>query len=322
MQSRWLGISSVAAVLALTFALSGCGGGSGNGGSEMSISDKWQRFQAGNPTLRMTGAQIEQALDSRGRRASHELIWSLAGPVGGQQQIVVEVEPNEYEDSSQLPPGSTLSFAPVLEHDGVPIAEVKVRVVYEDEDDGETYLLDTVTYQGWLDHTGFGVGFSALCNVDAPGCSGTSPVYGWGFADGSTPLGVYPGTSPAGMGSATWTGVMVGMESPEFGEHEAAAALAWAREGRPDVYLGDARISIEDLAAPDVDVSFTGIRNVTEGTRHRDMSWEGLSVVNGLFGGGGSDDYVAGMFTGPRHQEVGGEFRRDGIAGGFGAKRR
>ena len=51
------------------------------------------------------------------------------------------------------------------------------------------------------------------------------------------------------------------------------------------------------------------------------MSWEGHSVENGLFGSGDSDDYIAGMFTGPRHREVGGEFRRNGIAGGFGAKR-
>lgn len=322
MQSRWLGISSVAAVLALTFALSGCGGGSGNGGSEMSISEKWQRFESGNPTLRMSGAQIEQALDSRDRRASHELIWTLAGPVGGQQSIVVEVEPYEYEDPSQLPPGSTLSFAPVLEHDGVSVAEVKARVIFEDEDEGETYLTDIVAYQGWLDHTVFGVGFLAACNVDERGCSGTSPLYAGGLADGSAPSGVYPGTTPSGMGSATWSGVMVGMESPTFEEHEAAAALAWARGGRPDVYLGDARITIGDLAAPDVDVSFTGIHNVTAGTRHRDMSWEGLSVENGLFGSGDSDDYIAGMFTGTRHQEVGGQFRRDGIAGGFGAKRR
>lgn len=50
------------------------------------------------------------------------------------------------------------------------------------------------------------------------------------------------------------------------------------------------------------------------------MSW-GPSVENGLFGGGDPDEYIAGMFTGPRHQEVGGEFRRDGIEGGFGAKR-
>lgn len=51
------------------------------------------------------------------------------------------------------------------------------------------------------------------------------------------------------------------------------------------------------------------------------MGWESLSVENGLFGGGDPDEYIAGMFTGPRHQAVGGEIRRDGIEGGFGAKR-
>ena len=313
MHSRWLGVSSFAAVVAL--ALSGCGGG---GKSEMSILDNWQRFEAGNPTLRMSSAQIGQAYDSRSRRASHELDWHLESVVGGEESIVVEVEPHEHEDW-QPPTGGTVSFAPVLEHNGVPVAQLEARVIHEDEDDGETYLTDTVTYGGWLDHTVFGVGFTAACDVDAPGCSGAGPVYAGGWVSGVTPFGVYPGTTPTGMGPATWTGVMVGMESPIF-ENE-AAALAWLNEGQPDVYLGDARIMIDDLAIPDVDVSFTNIHNVTEGIRHRDMSWEGLSVENGLFGGGDSDEYIAGMFTGPRHREVGGEFRRGGIAGGFGAKR-
>ena len=56
------------------------------------------------------------------------------------------------------------------------------------------------------------------------------------------------------------------------------------------------------------------------------MSWENLRIQDdGLFGGlaGERDgnEYIAGMFTGPRHQEVGGEFRRNGIVGAFGAKR-
>ena len=309
---------------AATFALAACGGGgsSGDGGSggggELSILDNWQRFEAGNPTLRMSSAQIKQAYVSRSRRASHNLLWHFVSSGGGGESIVVDVYPHEYEDLSQLPPGTTLSFAPVLEHNGVPIAEQKTRLIFEDY--GETYLLDSVAYGGWLDHTAFGAASFADCNVDEPGCSGTSPVYASRTA-GSTTYGVYPGTTPTGIGSATWTGVMVGMESPTFGENEAAAAQAWANAGPPDVYLGDARITIEDLATPDVDVSFTGIHNVTEGTRHRDMSWQGLSVENGLFGRGDSDDYIAGMFTGPRHQEVGGEFRKDDIAGGFGAKR-
>ena len=97
--------------------------------------------------------------------------------------------------------------------------------------------------------------------------------------------------------------------------------------GRPDVFLGNARVTIEDLAAPDANVSFTGIHNVTEGTRHRDMHWEDLPIEDGLFGwvfresGEEPPDYLVGMFTGPGYGEAGGTFRRDGIAGAFGAAR-
>ena len=133
--------------------------------------------------------------------------------------------------------------------------------------------------------------------------------------------GRYSGTTPTATGSATWTGVMVGMEAP-------APAPASLRRERPDVFLGEARITIDDLAAPDVDVSFTNVHNVTEGTRHRDLSWRGLRVENALFGevsrasDGEGHDHLVGMFTGSGHREVGGRFRRDGIAGAFGAKRR
>ena len=297
----------------------------------MSILDNWQRFEAGNPTLRMSSAQIRQAYDSRSKRATHDLsVTRFEGPGG--ELIFVGVDPHEHEDW-RLPSGNTVSFAPVLEHKGVRVTEMNARIIHEDEDGGQTYLTDLVTYGGWLDHTVFGVGFSAACDVDEPGCSGASPAYAGGWVGGLAPFGVYPGTTPAGMGSATWTGVMVGMESPRFDEPapdepapgEPDPVLAWVNAGQPDVYLGEARIRIDDLAAPDVDVSFINIHNVTEGTRHRDMSWEGLSVENGLFGSIDpdeySDDYIAGMFTGPRHQEVGGSFSRDGIEGGFGAKR-
>jgi len=328
-------------VIVLALSLAGCGGGGGkmpmppgdaNGDGtpgdddgEMSLMEKWQRFEAGNPALRMTSAQIEKAYDSRSKRASHDLYWGLdpvlvvpgEDPPEESFSYSATVDQHEHEDLS-LPPG--IVFAPVLEHNGVRIAELKGRYTDIDEDDGETELTDFVTYGGWLDHTVFGVTSLRVCEVGAAGCSGTNPVYAWGDVGGLTTYGVHPGTTPTGMGSATWTGVMVGMESPRL--ENQAAALAWLNEGRPDVFLGDARIEVDDLSAPDVDVSFTNIHNVTEGTRHRDMSWEGLSVENGLFGSGDSDEYIAGMFTGPRHQEVGGEFQRDGIAGGFGAKRR
>ena len=130
--------------------------------------------------------------------------------------------------------------------------------------------------------------------------------------------GRYSGTTPTGTGSATWTGVMVGM---------ADLASTALRRARPDVLLGDATITIDDLADPDVDVLFTNIHNVTEATRQHDMSWEDLPLENGLFGefsrksDGEHYDYLVGMFTGPGQQEVGGKFLRDGITGGFGARR-
>ena len=254
MHSRWLENSSFAAVVAMAF--SGCGGGGGtvptgdsNGESEISIVDNWQRFEAGNPTLRMSSAQIGQAYDSRSRSASHELTWNAVSVVGGVESIVAEVDPHEHEDLSELPPGSTVSFAPVLEHNGVPIAETKTRVIFDDEDDGKTYLADTVTYGGWLDHTVFGVGFFAVCDVDEQGAREQVRSMR-GIRRRLHAVWRLPGTTPTGVGSATWTGVMVGMESPMFDNE--GAARAWANAGQPDVYLGDARIRIDDLAAPDV----------------------------------------------------------------------
>ena len=104
-------------------------------------------------------------------------------------------------------------------------------------------------------------------------------------------------------------------------------AASLGRE-RADVFLTDARIRIDDLSAPDVDVSFTNNHNVTEGTRRPHINWDGLCPEDGLFGTvsppetyGKRYDYLAGMFTGPGHQEVGGEFHGDGISGAFGPKR-
>ncbi|MDE0712889.1 MAG: hypothetical protein OXH60_12240 [Rhodospirillales bacterium] len=57
------------------------------------------------------------------------------------------------------------------------------------------------------------------------------------------------------------------------------------------------------------------------------MSLENLPLKGGLFGvvaregNGERYDHLVGIFTGPGHQEVGGEFRRDGVAGAFDAKR-
>ena len=345
MSSRRQGVIFCAAAVGL--AVSGCGGGGGDGNG-LSILEKWQHFADGNPTLLMTGAQVSKAWTAAARKSTHyvalgpESVGRGADPasaepasdLGTESDVRVEAARCPGVCDLERPVGSSIwAFAPVLEHGGIPVAELKARRTYtlileEDgervpEDDIQTTLVDVLSYGGWLDRTEFRVSFSRSCVVGVAGCSETDPEFEAAQVQGFA-AGVYSGTTPAGMGSATWTGVMIGMESPEPGSGDASALL---RNGRPDVFLGDARITIDDLAVPDVDITFTGIHNVSEGSSHDDMSWENLRIQDdGLFGkpAGESDGdgYIAGMFTGSRHQEVGGHFQRDGIAGAFGARRR
>lgn len=352
MHSRWLGVSSFVAVAALALSLSGCGssdrpsldgmGGAGDDSEMLSLLEKWQRFQDGSPTLGMTSEQVSEAWRSVARRSTHRVF--LAGPVsvGNDPGSVTPVEtypdfPVDAEACSpgkcdfNPPPDGTWAFAPVLGHDDVSLAEfrslfTRTQTLEPERGTGysETYLFDSLALGGWLDYTHFNVSVTRWCMIGSPGCAETDdtddfdPLYAGGGVLGYM-AGSYSGTTPAGVGSATWTGVMVGMEDP--------ASASLQRE-RPDVILGDARIVIDDLAAADVDVLFTDVHNVTEGTQRRDMGWDDLPLEDGLFGrvsresGGERYDYLVGMFTGPGHQEVGGEFRMDGFAGAFGGKSR
>ena len=297
------GVFSFVAAGAMAF-LSGCGGG-----DEMSLAKKWQLFTEGNPTLDLSGEQALNDLTAVLERTTHSIEFgaSIDGPA-----VVAVPEPAE------RPADWKVAVTPVMEHNGIPVAEVRMRLTFSPLDAGQTFLADVLSYDGWLEDTHWGVAVSRLCLVDRPDCSGDSPKHQFASVSGSVD-GRYSGSNPAGPGSATWTGVMIGMESPEQGTAEAAALL---RE-RPDVFLGDARIEIDDLDAPDVDVSFTNIRNVTAGTRRPAMTWENLRVVDGLFGSyAGERNRILGMFNGSLHQETGGEFEREGIAGAFGAQRR
>ena len=337
MNAERLGVVLGVAVAAL--ALSGCGGtGSGpdtGGTGTLSVLEKWQRFEDGEPTLRMTRAQVAEAWRSAARRSTHsvalgpETISTGSDPaMGDQAEPVPNVAPAEVFpcDTCDVGPhphdtDPTVAVAPVLEHNDIPVAlaegTYRVTRTLESYPPVEIdHFFEFLRYGGWLDHTVFHVSFQRWCTVGEAGCAGTNPVYEDGSVVGVM-AGGYSETTPAGAGSATWTGVVVGMESGKHGRATAAAV----RSGQPDVFLGDAHITIDDLAAPDVDVSLVNLYNVTEGARHGDITWEDLRVENGLFGEGTSEGYITGMFTGPRHQEVGGHFLRDGIAGAFGAKR-
>ena len=106
---------------------------------------------------------------------------------------------------------------------------------------------------------------------------------------------------------------------------------------------GDAAVTVNGLnakAGPRIDVVFSKIVNEDTGASIADMAWRGLTLQDRSFGtddvrfndgtgfyfpeenfGTASDGSIFGHFYGPNHEEVGGIFHHDGIAGAFAAKR-
>ena len=111
-------------------------------------------------------------------------------------------------------------------------------------------------------------------------------------------LGMVSGSNPV-SGSATWTGAMAGVK---IGSSSLGAEVT-----------GDAEMTA-DLAAASLDLAFTNIIADTSGVLSNDIRWQGVSMQNGSFNGSGG---LQGNFYGPNHEEAGGVFERDGIAGAF-----
>ena len=143
MHSRLLGIVFCVALVALV--LTGCGGGkmttNGTPGdeSEMPLLEKWQRFANRNPTLSMTSEEIEEAWTAAAERTTHYVIFNYRvfpttelgeGPIPIAESIesIGGVVPTEIE----------FVYAPVMEHNSIPVAEIKYRYTDEDENYGET----------------------------------------------------------------------------------------------------------------------------------------------------------------------------------------
>lgn len=161
--------------------------------------------------------------------------------------------------------------------------------------------VDRIGFGGWLEHSFFAVEGGHVTD-GPPVAVGAQVGYGYSVGDAA-------GTNPA-TGGGTWRGVMTGLD-----------VSATATRGSP--ILGDAEISIADLADPVVGIAFTGIRNLATGTSLADMTWSDLALVDGDFGAkpGGETSYIEGRFYGPGHEEVGGTFFRDDVIGAFGAGR-
>ena len=195
-----------------------------------------------------------------------------------------------------------MSINPVLERNGVKV----VQVLYQGDEvqKGEEYFGAWTEYQAFL-------------AVEETWATSTGPGGSW--ESGSEFFGISYGqisaSNPTGTGTATWTGMMVGRDtgSPQPDTHDRSAATFG------HLIMGDARVTV-DLANPAVDVAFTGVRDVTANASRADMTWSNIPLVSGQFSNP-DGSVMAGSFLGPNHEEVGGVFDKDSIAGAFGAVR-
>ena len=109
-------------------------------------------------------------------------------------------------------------------------------------------------------------------------------------------LGEGTGTNPV-SGSATWSGVMVGSAIGPY-EHDVTA---------------DATLQV-DFSDATLDLAFSDISSHgTFAATHGDIAWHNVPIAGGVFTGEG----LEGRFYGPKHEEAGGVFERDQLAGAF-----
>ncbi|MDE0359772.1 MAG: hypothetical protein OXI74_01240 [Rhodospirillaceae bacterium] len=152
-------------------------------------------------------------------------------------------------------------------------------------------------FGGWMDHSFFVVEAGAIAQ-GPPALQGAGVLFSYS-------LGTASASNPSLTGSGTWTGVMVGIDLTP--------------DGNP--VQGDARITVDDLSDPMVDVTFTNVLDLVAGTTYQGMSWTDMVPTAGGFEGGTGARTIQGQFYGPGHQEVGGTFMHDSILGAFGASR-
>ena len=172
---------------------------------------------------------------------------------------------------------------------------------------------------GWMDHGFFLVETFTMHEDPSLSHYRTS----W-FGDAS-----HTGPLASAGGTATWSGVMSGVE-------------AYPSSGSGAFVHGDSAIAVSGLDTGievSVEVAFTNIRNEDTGAGIGDMVWRGLPLQGREFGtgdvlfddgagyfrdesfGAAAQGSIYGRLYGPGHEEVGGLFHRNGIAGAFAGKR-
>jgi len=184
----------------------------------------------------------------------------------------------------------SVPLSPVMRYRDIPLAAYGDRTMAFGES------VEVFGYGGWLDYSGFLVAGETVTSGVA---RDVSLYYGLstGIASNSRPTG----------GSARWNGVMV--------------ATDVSGAGRENVIQGDAELSV-DFVTTTVDLSFSDVRDLTTGRERRGTTWSDMPVMAaGEFSGTNAQGETAGRFYGPGHEEAGGTFTYDDLAGAYGLKR-
>lgn len=186
----------------------------------------------------------------------------------------------------------------IMAHNGVSLGQTRHR-----DGKGTANQVEFLVYGGWLTHSAFEIGVIASPSIAR---SQVSAALTLSYGDG---VETNPSES-AGM-TATWTGVMAGMD--------VSAA------NRENFIHGEATATV-DFVNSDMDLAFSNLVDLNDANRNSDLNdmdwtWENLSLTNGAFQSGSGMNQVEGQFYGPNHEEVGGTFERNQVLGAFGAAR-
>ena len=292
---------TIFAVAACILLLAACGGGSGPGSTAISEAERSlelrtmvQKVIDRSDTLLATEQHVFEVGDSAnypvfGRIRTNCRGDSCSGIVLGEGTVRL----------SDLSPEDEMHA--VFERGGIQLATGSSAVT----EHGAT--ANQYSFGGWLDHNAFFILSSNFYR------GVLDPANFKGLLTGAISFGDDTGTRPV-SGSAKWTGAMVGVEEFTFlGVH------------------GDAAVTV-DFETAKAGVALTDIVYMNSGASLPSMSWSGLDIgANGKFTApsyargfqtpGAEGLSLVGTFYGPNHEEVGGVFERDRIAGAFGAKR-
>ena len=308
--------SGIACLVALS--LTACGGGGGGDGFTLPGSANVRALDPAQARTYFAGSTAPDLTDEQARSQVGQRIESIQGsaspslrmsdwslftprdelnlPVRVNAACSVTICTYVYEGASlsigvndfSVDSGDLLR--PVMQHRGIPLAaRTGSRTIGGVE-------VESFGYGGWLDHSVFSV----------EGLTGTSGVFRGISAYYGMSGGIASNSRPT-SGSASWNGVMV------------ATDISGA--GRENIIQGDAALSI-DFSATTVDLSFSNVRDLTAGATRSDTTWSDMTVTNtGAFSGTNPQGETAGRFYGPGHEEAGGTFTYDDLAGAYGLKR-